>query len=684
MKRNGFLFSVVLLVLAGIVMTGCQNGNNDPPSPAKYTVTFDKNCEEEDVTGMPAAKTILSGFKITKPDDPSKPDKDFGGWFKDAECTSTNVWDFLNDTVTEDITLYAKWTDKAEFGPPTGYDAVELGNFNWSNTGNNALTQQGWGPNGLEGVVSNVKIEDFIQAQYLWIWVKNNPGRGMQINWQGDFEPDGLGAWIQSEVLDSGGGAKQNVVKTAEQGGYSIKIDLANVLGKTVSNKSFTDAKAGIRFILGYFTGDTPETGLTKLGEMKAYLLLPTGTITARTYKTVTFNTDGGTPATISDIEVMTGYPLGAKYPEDPTKTDNVFDGWKDATSVEYTKYTPITAITALNAQWLVECTVTFDFQGGGTNVDVIVGEGKALKTSDIPTPGAHPTQANTTFEGWYNEATCTTLFDPSAFITADKTYYAKWVKSVTVKFDLDGGVLADGVTTITEMVIPAGLAIGAAAFPASPARIGHTFGGWKSTDATDTTVYDATTEINADVDLEAKWTKTATYLLELGPMDVSNGTDGKQNGWLFGGTEGADITNIEQAKFLVIKIDGKVNTNPWGIGGASIIYQVGGSGWDQHTISDPAGGWAGLNFQNEIIYFVIDLEKVVTTDKKDWSDVVSSADGTKLLIQTWMALNDSTGAAPENLGYSNAYLIDDISGTTTKDLELELDVYITRDNLGF
>lgn len=45
---------------------------------------------------------------ITQPSpDPAKDGCTFGGWYKDALCTT--VWDFATDQVTQDTTLYAKW-----------------------------------------------------------------------------------------------------------------------------------------------------------------------------------------------------------------------------------------------------------------------------------------------------------------------------------------------------------------------------------------------------------------------------------------------------------------------------------------------------------------------------------------------------------------------------------------------
>lgn len=44
---------------------------------------------------------------VTKPIDPTKSGYNFGGWYK--ENTFQTPWNFDTDTVTENLTLYAKW-----------------------------------------------------------------------------------------------------------------------------------------------------------------------------------------------------------------------------------------------------------------------------------------------------------------------------------------------------------------------------------------------------------------------------------------------------------------------------------------------------------------------------------------------------------------------------------------------
>lgn len=72
------------------------------PEPTTYTVTFDS-----DGGTSIDPQTVEEGGKVTKPTDPTKTGNTFDGWYGDIGLSTP--WDFDSDTVTENITLHAKW-----------------------------------------------------------------------------------------------------------------------------------------------------------------------------------------------------------------------------------------------------------------------------------------------------------------------------------------------------------------------------------------------------------------------------------------------------------------------------------------------------------------------------------------------------------------------------------------------
>ena len=73
----------------------------------------------EDVAYPTEVERVHDGEKITYT--PAREGYAFLGWYKDAELT--DAWNMAKDTVTENITLYAKW---AAVEPPAGVDKIEV------------------------------------------------------------------------------------------------------------------------------------------------------------------------------------------------------------------------------------------------------------------------------------------------------------------------------------------------------------------------------------------------------------------------------------------------------------------------------------------------------------------------------------------------------------------------------
>ena len=69
----------------------------------KFTVTFNSNGG----SAVPSQE-VLEGDLAIEPAEPTKDGSTFAGWFTDDDTFATE-WDFGVDTVTADITLYAKW-----------------------------------------------------------------------------------------------------------------------------------------------------------------------------------------------------------------------------------------------------------------------------------------------------------------------------------------------------------------------------------------------------------------------------------------------------------------------------------------------------------------------------------------------------------------------------------------------
>ena len=106
MKMRNMLRGILLLLLmvSGLsIFLSCKGPNS---TPAFYTVTFDAQGGST-VTSL----KVEHGKTVTQPDNPARDEFTFGGWYKERACTTP--WNFATDTVTADITLFAKWTPVA-------------------------------------------------------------------------------------------------------------------------------------------------------------------------------------------------------------------------------------------------------------------------------------------------------------------------------------------------------------------------------------------------------------------------------------------------------------------------------------------------------------------------------------------------------------------------------------------
>ena len=196
-------------------------------------------------------------------------------------------------------------------------------------------------------------------------------------------------------------------------------------------------------------------------------------TVTAKysEYYTVTADANGGfirdwdndtseeMKLTNKTIKVPKGMSVGegdgyCPTPEN-TDTSKIFGGWsEDKTGSnligEYLSgYIPKSDCTVY-AFWASTFKVTFDagagtFATGGSKVSYDAIERKVYsENSGAAIPSDPAGSGDNAFEGWYTDAALTKRITPeqikAAVITGDTTYYAKYLPSCTVTFDINGG----------------------------------------------------------------------------------------------------------------------------------------------------------------------------------------------------------------------------------------------------
>jgi uncharacterized repeat protein (TIGR02543 family) len=134
--KHFFLLLPCFLLILSFVFLSCDTSANETDTPSLKTVTFETN-GGTDVLPI----NVKPGDKITKPeDDPVKSGYSFDKWYKDEQYDT--AWDFDNDVVVGDVTLYAKWTYPFEVGI---LDAIPIGSASYILSWDNPTDDNFWG-----------------------------------------------------------------------------------------------------------------------------------------------------------------------------------------------------------------------------------------------------------------------------------------------------------------------------------------------------------------------------------------------------------------------------------------------------------------------------------------------------------------------------------------------------------
>ncbi len=371
-----------------------------------YTVTFKSNGKEV------SSETVAAGGKVNEPNPPTGVDGyRFDGWFKETDFKT--AWKFETDTVTENITLYAKWqkTYTVTFNGPDG------------KTEPPAQTAD-------EGSkVDPPKISDRTGYR-LDGWFKE---KDFKTAWK--FETDTVtenitlyAKWQKTYTVtfDSKGGEPEPPVQTVDEG-KPAKPPLAP------TKKDFDFS--------GWYKEDACLNSWDFAYKINADVTLYAGW--TKTPPTVKFHANGGTFASGGDTtEVKTdteGKPT--EFPADPSRTGYTFAGWY--TEAEggrlVTASTTFTESATVYAHWTVAITpskprtytITFNANGGGSNVTLTTGtDGKLAALPDAPSRTGY------TFDGWYTAPSGGTQITKDTVFQGHTTVYAHWKEGASQPSD--------------------------------------------------------------------------------------------------------------------------------------------------------------------------------------------------------------------------------------------------------
>ncbi len=459
-----------------------------------YTLkaNFSQNVVFDAQGGSAIADQIVNyGSMITEPAAPTKAGYDFKGWYKEAACI--NTWDFAVDTVTQNIMLYAKWTENIPL--PTVYIVT----FNVN--GGSAVAD-------ITDAVSGSVITEPVAPTKTGYDFKGWYKEVACINtW--DFAVDTVtqnitlyAKWTENIPLPT------VYIVTFNVNGGSAVADITDAVSGSVITEPVAPTKAGYDFKGWYkeatcinawdFAVDTVTEDMILYAKWTIKPSEPTFV--------VMFDSNGGSK--VSAIKDISGGSTITE-PAAPTKAGYDFKGWyKEAACINAWDFAAdtVTEDMILYVKWTIKPSeptfvVMFD-SNGGSKVSAIK---DIIEGSTITEPAA-PTKAGYDFDGWYKNSALTVLWDFAAdTVIEDIILYAKWTsttlspKVYTVKFNTDGGSSVPDIISITS-----GSAITA---PATPTKAGYDFGGWYKNSAL-TLIWDfATDKVTEDMILYAKWT---------------------------------------------------------------------------------------------------------------------------------------------------------------------------------
>ncbi len=449
-----------------------------------YTVTFNSN-------GGSTVAPITAVYEATVAAPATPPTRTgyaFDGWYTGAACADVNEFDFVNTKITDNTTLYAKWTAntyKVTFNAnggsetPASQQVIYNGTYGDLPTPTReGYTFAGWYTEAVSGtkVENTTKVTTADDHTLYAHWTANTYTVTFDAK-DGTVETGSKGV-----IFDSAYGTLPIPTRT----GYIFDGWYTEAVGGTQIKSDTTVSTAADHILYAHWTASTC---------------------------TVTFDTNGGSLPEGANATATVTYDAPYGTLPEPTRTGYIFEGWytaaQDGAKVENSMQVTNAKNHTLYAYWTANTyTVTFDAKGG------TVESGSKVVTFDsvcgeLPVP----TRTGYTFGGWYNgnvRVTADSIWktDGNAKLTA------RWT---AIPYSITYELGQDGVNAETN---PVTYTVEKEVTLADPTRAGYRFDGWTEGDTAVTGIEKGTT---GDKTFTAKWT---SYLDILVGSDVDTQLD--------------------------------------------------------------------------------------------------------------------------------------------------------------